>query len=305
MSAIRTLLQGSIDYAGLFPPAGLDMATAVANYARYHTGPSAWALGRFITPAGRLPEFEIEVSRLPRSSHPRPWRLGVLAGPDLAHDLGQIDNFSRRHMEAGSPALVADTVELKAASEDGIRDALQRTPASLQAYIEVPIDRDPSTLVAAIGRAGGRAKVRTGGVSRDAFPSSGALLRFVASCIRAAVPFKATAGLHHPLRGDYRLTYAADSPCGTMFGFLNLFLAVAFLRAGMIEAEVAQLLEEGAAEAFQFDETGLSWRKHRLELPVLRDVRRDGIISFGSCSFTEPIDDLEALRLLEPRAQRA
>jgi hypothetical protein len=50
MSAIRTLLQGSIDYAGLFPPAEVDMRTALENYARYSIGPSSWALGRFIVP---------------------------------------------------------------------------------------------------------------------------------------------------------------------------------------------------------------------------------------------------------------
>jgi hypothetical protein len=90
-----------------------------------------------------------------------------------------------------------------------------------------------------------------------------------------------------------------------MFGFLNLFLAAAFLRAGMDEAGAAQLLEEGSPEAFQIDDKGIRWRNHRLDLESLTDARRVGMISFGSCSFTEPIADLESLHLLEPRAQRA
>jgi hypothetical protein len=303
MSAIHTLLRGSIDYAGLFPPAGLDMATAMTNYARYRAGPSAWALGRFIVPVSRLPELEAHESRLPRNPASQPWRLGVLAGPDLAADLMQIGEFNRRHSEPDRAAITADTVEVKATSESGIAEIMRLMPRSLQGYIEIPIEDDPYPLIAAIRRLGGRAKVRTGGVTPDAFPSTIDLLRFLQCCARAGVPFKATAGLHHPLRAEYRLTYAPDSPCGTMFGFLNLFVTVAFLRAGMNENEAGRVLEEGSPEAFQADHSGISWRNHRLDLESLSAVREDGIISFGSCSFTEPIQDLESLHLL--RTQRA
>jgi hypothetical protein len=119
------------------------------------------------------------------------------------------------------------------------------------------------------------------------------------------MPFKATAGLHHPLRADYPLTYAADSPSGTMFGFLNLMLAVAFLRSGMDQAEVGQLLEESEPDALQADDSGISWRNRRLDLKALSDGRRLGMISFGSCSFTEPIADLKSLHLLEPGVPQA
>ena len=82
------------------------------------------------------------------------------------------------------------------------------------------------------------------GITKDAFPKTSELIRFLRGCVQAGLPFKATAGLHHPLRAEYRLTYAPDSPTGVMFGFLNLFLATAFLRAGMAESEAARLLEE-------------------------------------------------------------
>jgi hypothetical protein len=305
MNAIQTLLRGSIDYAGLFPPAGLDMATAVTNYARYRAGPNAWALGRFIVPASRLPELEALESQLPRSPAGQPWRLSVLAGADLAADLTQIGEFNRRHSEPGRAAITADTVEVKATSQSSIGAIMRLMPGSLQGYIEIPIDGDPYPLIAAIGRLGGRAKVRTGGVTAGAFPSTAGLLRFVQGCLRAGVPFKATAGLHHPLRAEYQLTYAPDSPRGTMFGFLNLFLTVAFLRAAMDETEASRVLEEGAPGAFQADQSGIRWRNHQLDLQSLSEVREDGIISFGSCSFTEPIEDLEALHLLESRTQRA
>jgi hypothetical protein len=292
MSAIRTLLHESIDYAGLFPPAGLDMATALENYARYFTGPASWALGRFIVPVARLSELEAALSRI---RGPLTWRFAALVGIDIESDLELLHDFNRRHKKAGA---VIDTVELKATSENAVGQIAGSVPPDLQTYIEIPIDRDPSGLIAAIGQSGRRAKVRTGGVTEEAFPRTGDLVRFLQETGRQAVPFKATAGLHHPVRAAYRLTYADDSPSGTMFGFLNLMLAVAFLRSGLEEAEVARVLEEGDPEAFQADDSGLSWRHRRLGLKTLSESRRLGMVSFGSCSFTEPIAELEALHLL-------
>ena len=305
MSAIEALLRASIDYAGLFPPAGLDMDTAVANFARYRASPASWALGRFIVPVSRLSEFEAAAQRHPTSGPGEPWLLGALAGLDPGSDLVQLRQFNLRHAASGARVFTADTFEVKATSNDAIEEIMRRAPADLQTYIEIPIDRDPSDLIATIGRLGGRAKVRTGGVTPEAFPRTADLVGFIRGCILAAVPFKATAGLHHPLRAEYRLTYAPDSPRATMFGFLNLFLASAFLRAGMTEVDAARLLEEGSPEAFRVDHGGISWRDYRLDLKSLSEARTVGMISFGSCSFTEPIADLQSLHLLETRAQRA
>jgi len=272
------------------------MGAALENYIRYIGESSSWALGRFIVPVSRLSELEDGLGRFPQLPANGPWRFAALLGTDLAADLELIDGFNRR----GATRAPIDTVEVKATSENAVGEIIRLVPDSLQAYIEVPIDRDPSHLVAAIGRGGRRAKVRTGGVTREAFPHTEDLVRFLRATVQFAVPFKATAGLHHPLRATYRLTYAEDAPSGTMFGFLNLLLASAFLRSGMEEVEVVQLLEEDHPEAFQADASGFSWRNRRLELKSLSDARRHGMISFGSCSFTEPIADLESLQLLAP-----
>ena len=130
------------------------------------------------------------------------------------------------------------------------------------------------------------------------FPSSEDLARFLAACVRESVAFKATAGLHHALRGAYPLTYAPDSARGTMYGFLNVFLAAAFLRAGESEAMARALLEEREAAALQFDQSGVTWRGHRLSTEQLEHSRDGAIQSFGSCSFREPLDDLQSLGLL-------
>ena len=305
MNAIRTLLQGSIDYAGLFPPAGLDMPAAVQNYALYHTGPDAWALGRFVVPASRLGEFEAAAT-MHRSGarSDGPWRLSVLAGPEPATDLEAIAKFTQRHSSTDAP-FVADTLELKATAKSAIASLMGTLPGGLQAYIEIPIGDDPREILATIARHGGSAKIRTGGVTRESFPATTDLLRFIRTCVQVGLPFKATAGLHHPLRSEYRLTYAEGSPAAPMFGFLNLFLVTGFVRAGMHESDAVRLLEERSPRAFQVEDDGITWERHRLDREALRSMRQEGMISFGSCSFTEPLSDLQALHLLPRRVQRA
>jgi hypothetical protein len=298
MHPLRVLLEQSIDYAGLFPPAGLAMRPALENYAAYVAGPDAWALGRFVVPAARLDELEQAAAGLLPTQPSAPWHLSVLLGADPAAEVHALGELNCRHAATGAGALRGDVVEVKAGSAEAAEAVLARLPRYLQVYVEVPVDRDPADLLAAVARHGARAKVRTGGITPDAFPATADLVRFLHACATAGVAFKATAGLHHPLRAAYRLTYAPDSAVATMYGFLNLFLASGFLRQGMSDADLGRVLEERDPAAFGFDHDGVSWRGHRLDAAALRAARHDGIASFGSCSFTEPIGDLRSLHLL-------
>lgn len=284
--ALRVLLEGLIDYAGLFPPAALPMAEAAANYAAYRDSPDAWALGRFVVPVARLPEFETATSLRPTGA---PWPLSVLAQAD---ELDALRAFITRH--AGRAVIAS--VEAKAASPADVA-MLAPLTAVAGVHVEIPVHEDPDALVTAIAAHGLRAKIRTGGVTPDAFPSAHAVARFLAACARHDVMFKATAGLHHPLRGDFALTYAADAPRGTMFGFLNVFLAASFIRRGLPMAEAALLLEERDAGAVQFSADGVQWCGHSLSVTALAEDRARFALSFGSCSFREPIDDLSALNV--------
>ena len=296
--ALRALLAGSIDYAGLFPPAGLDMAAAVRQYAEYRAGPDAWALGRFVVPVARLAELERAADVLAPRAPADPWRLSALLGAGAAREFEAIGEFNCRHAAAGAVALSADVIEAKAESAEAVDRLLAAVPRWAQVYVEIPLDRDPAPLVAAIARHGARAKARTGGVTPEAFPPAADVLRFLRACTAAGVPFKATAGLHHPLRAEYRLTYAADSARATMFGFLNLFLAAAFLRQGLADAEALRLLEERAPDAFRFTPEAIEWRGHRLDRAALGAARAEGIVAFGSCSFTEPVGELRGMGVL-------
>jgi hypothetical protein len=305
MQAIHMLLRASIDYAGLFPPAALDMKTAVDNFARYHSSDHAWALGRFIVPAARLQEFEAAADPyLSTGRRSQTWLVAALTGADLAADNDLITRFNGRWGQ-GTGGVIVDTVELKASSASAIDELLPAVSRQLQAYVEIPIQEDPAELIAVIGRRGARAKVRTGGVTREAFPRPFELARFMERCITAQVPFKATAGLHHGIRAEYPLTYAPDSLAGVMFGFLNVFFAAALLCAGLAVGDAERVLEETSPSAFRVGHRDIAWRDHRLDLAAVESARQQALISFGSCSFTEPLDDLHTLRMLDPKAQRA
>src|SRR5579875_1225219 len=137
------------------------------------------------------------------------------------------------------------------------------------------------------------AKLRTGGLTPDAFPEADEVARFLVSCAEARVAFKATAGLHHPLRSVQKLTYEPESASAWMHGFINLFVAavVAYFGAGLEEVR-AVLLEESPS-AFAWSPAALTWHGKRFSTDQIREVRQRFAISFGSCSFTEPVDDLK------------
>jgi len=293
---IDALLRGLVDYAGLFPPAGEDMRQALENYSAYLHGSDRRALARFIVPVARLAELEKAATGLLESSgESEPWRLSVLIPGDVGEGVNEILDFNRRHAPgSGGSGAVIDVVELKATTFDEIAHQSRAVPGRLTAYFEIPVSGNVSELVAAIGSAGSRAKIRTGGVTADAFPAAEAVIDFITACRRSGVAFKATAALHHPLRGQYRLSYEPDSPTWMMYGYLNVFLAAALLHAGEPAETALQALEESDPASLVFGNDAIEWRDRRLTTAQIR-ASREFAISFGSCSFREPIDELAAL----------
>ena len=154
-------------------------------------------------------------------------------------------------------------------------------------YCEVSIEQ-----LDEVKRAGSFAKIRTGGVTPDAIPSVDCVAAYIIGCAERRLPFKATAGLHHPVRHVHRLTYEPDACSATIHGFVNVFMAAAFAWHG--EREIHPILAETDVSAFQFDERA-HWRDLSLSSEEVGGSRREFAHSFGSCSFEEPIDDLRAL----------
>lgn len=297
MNAIDALLSGLVDYAGLFPPAGEGMRKALENFASYHEGQDRSALGRFIVPISRLKELEDSGRDLmPRGPGSEPWRLSVLVANDIRAVGEEMLRFNSRH-SAGSKEghAVIDVAELKTSSVDEVGQRRAELPAFITPYFEIPIKRDVSALVKAIARAGARAKVRTGGVTPESIPPAQKVIEFIAACRREAVAFKATAGLHHPIRGSYKLTYERDSPVGTMYGFVNVFVASVLIYSGESEGTAIAALEETDRNAFSFQDDAIIWREKCITTEQIETSRQKFAISFGSCSFREPIDELATL----------
>ncbi len=301
-SALTTLVRGLVDYAGLFPPAKLDMAAAVAEYARQLQGPDVWALGRFVVPVARLDELEAAAAELlPREAGADPWRLSVLVGTDPEGDRARVETFNALHRQADKGLAVVESIELKLLDGEQVGRVAELF-AGFEIYFEIESREDPTSLMTAIARHGGddvRAKIRTGGIVQEAIPEGEYVARFLATAARLGVTLKATAGLHHPLHGEYRLTYEEESPLGTMHGFLNLFLAAGFLKEGVIDqGEAVELLGERSASVFDFDGGEIRWRGHAMTAEALERVRHGFATSYGSCSFQEPLADLRSLGLL-------
>lgn len=310
--SLRALLDCAIDYAGLFPPARLDMAAAVAAFAEYRAGEHAWALGRFVVPVARLEEFEGAAAPhlaaegeegaarggklAPRAA---PWRLSAIAGTDPEADAAAVLRFNARHATGQRVDAIVDSVEARAESPADVgRVARALGGGGTQTFVELSAGGDPRPLIEAARACALRAKVRTGGTTPDAFPAPDDLARFIVACATDGLPFKATAGLHHALRGAHRLTYEPVSPSATMFGFVNVFLAAAFAHDGATEGDVARLLDEADPAALSFDDAGAAWRGRAISTESISRARRETILSFGSCSFTEPVEELLAMGLL-------
>jgi len=297
MATLRSFLTGIIDYAGLFPPAELDMQAAVDNYAEYRAGKDRELLGRFVVPAWRLTEFGDASRRvLERGDNSVPWCLSVIVDGDIAAARKTMLAFTSTHMsESADGHALCDAVELVARNEQEVIEASIAFPQPIHRFFEVSPNEEARSILRAVAARRGSAKIRTGGVNQDAFPRSDAVVRFIAACKDLGVPFKATAGLHHALRGTYPLTYETKSARGKMYGFINMLLAAAFVRAGVTEPEAGEILEESSADAFSMRNGGLTWRSHKLSRDDLRTTRDKLFLSFGSCSFTEPVDEARAL----------
>lgn len=291
-TAARAILTGLVDYAGLFPPAGLPMTEAVRNFALYQRREDAWALGRLVVPVARLGEFETALSSLTAEERlGTRWPLSALLGADWRADLEGVTAFNARYVHAG-PAIQA--CEVRIADVAGIEALAPHVPEGIEAFVELPLGAGVDALMDAVAVAGLRAKARTGGIQTPDIPTADLVLAFLAAAARQRVAFKATAGLHHPVRGLYPLTYAAGSPCATMFGYLNVVLAAAILWTGGTEADGYRLLTAGTWRSLELGEETVRWMGMTLTAEALARTREEFMRSIGSCSFTEPVEELRA-----------
>ncbi len=308
-----------IDYAGLFPPAKLDMAKSVEEYNRCRVGENEWMLGRFICPLARLGEFTREASALlpgtagtsgyrEMAGVGEAWRLSVLvdvpaeeglAGEAFEKALDAIEAFNQHHAREENGEAVIDMIEMKVSNPAIVDVILDRMPEDIFPFFEFPVTTDCRGLIASLSGSAAGAKIRTGGIVGDAFPTAAEVAAFLHACHAGGVSFKATAGLHHPVRGSYKLTYEKDSPSHNMHGFLNVFVAAALIWAKGVDTTITRsVLHEEDASNFKFSDNVVGWKNFLVETAQLAKAREAFALSYGSCSFEEPVEDLGKLRLV-------
>lgn len=255
------LLTGLLDDAALFPPARMPLADAVAEHEEWRQGPYADLVGPFVAPEELLPDvpgdFPLALTVL------RPERAGEViaaAGPRLA----------QLEFGSGAPTEVAE--------------AVRGQVCGIFVYVEVPVAHVTPSLCSELRSAGLRLKLRTGGLDSSAFPTEPVLASAIYAAVRAGVPTKMTAGLHHLVR-------RTDQETGLeMHGLGNVLLGV---HAALDGADPIQI----AGTLAQRDDEAVAVGLRRLHGERGREVRRV-LRSVGTCSVREPLDELAALGLL-------
>ncbi len=291
-ASVKVLLSSVVDYAGLFPPAKLGIREAMINYTQAHIAPYAWMLGRFVLPASRLDEFEALLSQLEESQTSQ-WSLSVLLSQDVATEVEKVRSLN-------NPNISISALEIPPLPPTEIERVFPYLPTGVDLFFEIPINQDLKAYLSVLQKIGASAKVRTGGLTAEAFPSVTQLCQCICAFAEARVPFKATAGLHHPLPAEYRLTYEPDSPFSNMHGFLNVTILAALVYWQKVTLEEAvAILQESSINKFQFREDGIDWNHYQLNLLEIETARQQFFRSFGSCSSEEPIHDLKNLNLLD------
>ncbi|BAU66180.1 hypothetical protein STA3757_35830 [Stanieria sp. NIES-3757] len=289
-SSLKALLSSIVDYAGLFPPAKLTLRDAIANYARYLQAPDQWMLGRFIVPLSQLAELE---TLLAENTLASPWLLSVILSENWELELEQIQAFNYRDK------IKIVSVEFKPLSPKEISRVIPHLPTEIESFFEIPLAQNLETYLAVLQETQASAKIRTGGLTAEAFPSKDQLCRFIFASAEIRVPFKATAGLHHALPGKYPMSYEPNSLSAAMQGFLNVaVLSTLVYWQKITKEEALKILQESSSASFQFQEDSLTGNGKQLTISEIEASRQLFYRSFGSCSFQEPLDELGLLNLI-------
>jgi hypothetical protein len=258
------------DDAALFPPGDAPMAAAVPAH-RDLVERYGELVGPFVVPGARLEELAA------LASGPEPFGVSVIAAPlDLPDALARV----RAH-----PVLALSAVETPIAddAERAVSELAGIVPGGVPVAVEIPRGEARDRVLDTLASTPYRAKVRTGGLVASAFPSCEELASTLGACVERGVAVKCTAGLHHAVRHT-------DPATGfTHHGFLNVLVAVDALSSGG-DAAVARLAETDASRLVAAVK---GWSPERAA------SARATFTSFGTCSVTEPIDDLVALGLVE------
>jgi hypothetical protein len=284
LASLTTLLASIVDYAGLFPPAklGMRVAALAPTLPQSHTDEvygktKPWPLS-LVMSSNRSDELALELERVLSSRSALSREL--LASHDIDCDVDIV------------------ALEFPPLPPTEVRHVLTQIPPGVDSFFELRLDESLESYLAMLQGTGACAKIRTGGITADAFPSVHQVSQFILACAQAHVPFKATAGLHHLLPGVYPMTYEPNSRSTQMHGFLNVGVSAALAYCKTITFnDVVTILQSTSIDSFQFRSDAVVWNKYDLSLEDLQNTRKNFFQAFGSCSFKEPILDIQTQTL--------
>lgn len=323
MKAFKSFMNGIIDYAGMFPPANLELKPAFQNYLNYISSDDEWMMDKFVCSMksfGTIADTNTDVYKLLKNytSERRVSFSLLLTGGKTAKeflksfetDLKQVNDFIGNNdveinsFEVKIPNELFDkfnTNALKIFFKD-YRDMLNSfDKQESSVFFEPPVndnykfvfEKFAHTAAEIIDENRKGFKLRTGGITPELFPSTEQVSFALKTCRDNKVRFKATAGLHHPVR------HYNDSVSTKMHGFLNIFGAGVLAYSNLLSLkEINEIIQDEHSVSFVFTEDKFKWNDIPADADSITNARKEFVNSFGSCSFDEPKDDLKNLNLL-------
>ncbi len=290
-ASFENFMTGLIDYAGMFPPAALDIETAQRNYTDYLEGGDSWMLGRYIIPATQLHRAFVRPD----------FRFSVIVSPEMPkEELDQLSIFkgcvemveTRVPEDNDSPARCSDhLLRLKTGlAQTGLQ--------GVQLFVEAENVTAVASAIATFNNSNIEGEVvknagfkfRCGGLKKQPYPSPEKVTEAISTCCDHDIPIKFTAGMHHPLGNN------SPEIRPLQHGFINIFgAALLYWTGNLSKSEITECLCDKAASHFHFTKEHFSWREKTISAGEIERLRLSKVISFGSCSFTEPVEGLSSL----------
>ncbi|WP_136808872.1 hypothetical protein [Desulfosediminicola flagellatus] len=292
--SLHAFLTGLIDYAGFFPPAQLNLETSLNNFGLYLSQDYGWMLSRCILPCNELENIQKDYD----------FRYSVIVSSAVtAEEIESLSKFSKnitmievsiadsdRNSAQYTEMLAHIISRLELANLSNIRlfiEANQIAPV-VDAIVQYNCSQTGSGSISAIGY-----KLRCGGTTSKAFPAVERVAEVITTCSTRKIPFKFTGGLHQPLR------YYHPEMAIMQHGFINVFGASLLYAANRLpEDQIIECLEDEDATNIHFTDEQFSWKSYTLSTSEIDTLRENRIVSFGSCSFEEPLEGLAGLGLL-------
>jgi hypothetical protein len=299
--SLDMLLGRVIDYAGLFPPAQLSMKDAVRELIEQMEKPSAFLLNGMVVPAHLAKDLEKE------GEEQGLFDDGEALGVTLilqAKEGSSLTAEANALLEGWDPESWLEPSAIECFVGDSPKESDLRAFKAVGQKLDVPVFlefgwtknwKEAGEKAVTLWQGFGY-KARMGGPTKNDVPSVGQVADFLVEVAGMDVPFRLTAGLHHPL--------AHHDPIfgGWQHGFLNCLaagLAVIAEDAPVKEAE--KLLEMQSPGAFRFADNAFHAGDRKFGVEEL-ELFADYCYGFGSCSISEPYDGLVRLGLIEPMA---